>query len=89
MEYYSAIKRMKFCHWTLCMDLENSMLSEISQRKTNTVYHLYVELKNNTNECLHQNKKLTCTNRKLTSGYQWGEGSRERQERGMELRNTH
>ena len=80
---------MKFCHWTLCMDLENSMLSEISQRKTNTVYHLYVELKNNTNECLHQNKKLTCTNRKLTSGYQWGEGSRERQERGMELRNTH
>ena len=63
---------MKFCHWTLCMDLENLILSEISLRKTNTVYHLYVELKNNTNECLHQNKKLTCINREQTSGYQWG-----------------
>ena len=33
------------------MELEGIMLSEISQRKTNTVwYHLYVTPKNNTNE---------------------------------------
>ena len=32
----------------MCMDLENIMLSEISQRKTNTVcYHFDVESKKN------------------------------------------
>ena len=49
MEYYSAIKRMKAHHspqyeWTL----STFMLSEISQRKTNTIWsHLYTELKKN------------------------------------------
>ena len=47
MEYYSAIKKNEVlpiaATW---MDLEGIMLSEISQRKTNTVrFHLYVESK--------------------------------------------
>ena len=34
------------------MDLENSMLSEIIQRNTNTAwYHIYMKSKKNTNEC--------------------------------------
>jgi len=42
VEYYSAIKRMKFCHSQQCGKI--IMLSEISLRKKNTVcYHLYVE----------------------------------------------
>ena len=47
------------------------MFSEISQRTTNTVcYHLYVESKNTTNECIckteqmHRYRKLT----RITSG---------------------
>ena len=34
------------------MDLENIMLSEISQRKTNITYMWY--LQNNTNECIYK-----------------------------------
>ena len=46
-EYYSAIKKNEILPW---MDLEGIMLSEISQRKTNTVWisHMY-NLKNTTN----------------------------------------
>ena len=29
------------------MDLENIILTEVRQRKTNIIYHLYVESKNN------------------------------------------
>ena len=45
MEYYSAIKRNEILPFiAIWMDLENIMLSEISQAKTNTVcYHLRVE----------------------------------------------
>ena len=47
MEYYSAIKKNEIipsaATW---MDLEIIILSEVSQRKTNTIwYHLYVESK--------------------------------------------
>ena len=43
MEYYSAIKINEILPFAaMWMDLENIMLSERSQRKTNTVYHLYV-----------------------------------------------
>ena len=62
------------------------MLSEISQRKTNSVcYHLYVEsrkikLMNITK------KKQTHKYRKQTSGYWWGEGSWEGQDRGRGFR---
>ena len=46
MEYYSAIKENEILPFaTTWMDLEG-MLSEISQRKMNTVcYHLHVESK--------------------------------------------
>ena len=38
MEYYSAIKKNKILQFAATwMDLEGIMLSEISQRKTNTI----------------------------------------------------
>ena len=47
MEYYSAIKKNEILLFaTTWMDLENIMLSEVSQRMTNTIwYRLYVESK--------------------------------------------
>ena len=44
MEYYSAIKKNEILPFaTTWMDLEDITLSEISQRKRNTVrYHLYM-----------------------------------------------
>ena len=37
------------------MDVENIILSEVSQRNTTTIwYQLYVESKNNTNESMHK-----------------------------------
>ena len=58
MEYYLAIKKNEILPFvTIWMDLEGTLegivLSEISQRKTNTVWlHLYVEsiVKSKTNE---------------------------------------
>ena len=45
--YYSAIKKMEILPFvTAWIDLENIMLSEISQRKKNTIwFHLHVESK--------------------------------------------
>ena len=45
MEYYSAIKNSEIVPFAATwMDLEISILSEASQRKTNSIrYHLYVE----------------------------------------------
>ena len=45
MEYYSAMKKNEILPFaTTWMDLEGITLSEISQRKTNTIlFHLYVE----------------------------------------------
>ena len=38
MEYYLAIKKKKMLPFaTVCMDLENIMLSEMGQRKTNMI----------------------------------------------------
>ena len=46
MDYYSAIKKDEILPFGTWVDLEGSMLRDISQRKTNTVwYHLYVESK--------------------------------------------
>ena len=46
MEFYSAIKMNEIlpfaATWT---QLEMIMLSEVSQKKTNTIYHLYAETK--------------------------------------------
>ena len=44
MEYYLAIKKNEIMPFAATwMDLEIIILSEVSQRKTNTLYHLYVE----------------------------------------------
>ena len=58
MEYYSVIKRMTFCPFAATwMDLEGIMLSEISQRKSNTIsYYLYVESKKY-NKLVNKTKK--------------------------------
>ena len=47
VEYFSAIKNNKILPFAaMWMDLENVVISEMSQRKTNTVgYHFYVESK--------------------------------------------
>ena len=44
IDYYWALKKWNIA---ICsnIDLESIMSSEISQRKTNIVYHLYVESK--------------------------------------------
>ena len=45
MDYYSAIRKKKISAFVIWMDLY-SILSEISQRETNTIrFHLYVESK--------------------------------------------
>ena len=65
------------------MDLEGIMLSEISQRKTNTVwYHLYVESKKYNKLVNITKQKQTHSYREQTSGYQWGELKEEEQYRG-------
>ena len=46
MEYYSAIKKNEI--WSIVqmwMDLETVIQSEVRKRKTNLIYHLYVESK--------------------------------------------
>ena len=47
MEYYSAIKKSDILPFAIAwMDLEGIMLSEISERKTNTIlYNFYVDSK--------------------------------------------
>ena len=60
------------------------MLTEVRQKKTNTVcFHLHTETKNK----WMQQKRLTGTENK-SSGYQWGEGWSEGQDRGKGLRGT-
>ena len=71
------------------MDLEGIIVSEISQKKTNTLwYHLYVYSKK-------YNKLVTITKKEAGSqiqGTNWwspeGEGSRKGQDTGRELRGT-
>ena len=62
--------------WT---DLEIIILSEISPRKTNIIYHSYVEsnLKNNTNELIYKTEtdsQILKTNFWLPKGKHGGEG---------------
>ena len=47
------------------MDLESIMLSEISQIKTNTVYHFYVKYKNNINQYMQNRNRFIDIERKL------------------------
>ena len=57
MEYYSAIKKNEILPFaTTWMNLEDIMLSEISQKKANTAwYHLYVESKKKKSQT-HRNR---------------------------------
>ena len=65
------------------------MLSEISQRKTNTVwYHLCVESKKYNKPLNITKKKQTHRYREHTGGYQWGEGRGEGQYRRRGLQGT-
>ena len=73
MEYYLAIKKNEILPFVATwMDLEGVMLSEISQRKANTVWiHLYVE-------SIKYSKLMNITKKKQThreqrSGYQQGD----------------
>ena len=88
MEYYSAIKKNEIRPSAATrMDLENTTLSEKSQRKTNMIlYHLYMESKkiiqmNVYTKQVHRHRKQTC-------GYQRGEGQKEGQFTGMGWRYT-
>ena len=78
MEYYSAIKKNEILPFAATwMDLEVIMLSEISQRKINTVwYHLYVESKKYNKVVNITKKKQIHRYREQTTGYHWGEGER-------------
>ena len=45
-EYYSAIKKNEIMPFAaIWVDLEVILLSEVSQTKTNIIYHLYVQSK--------------------------------------------
>ena len=68
MEHYSAMKRNKILPFAATwIDLEGIMLSEISQRKTNTVwYHVYVELENKTSD--YKGNRLIENKLLVTSG---------------------
>ena len=56
MEYYLGIKKKEIMPFKATwMDLEIVILTEVSQRKTNAAYHLYVEsLKRSTNKPIHK-----------------------------------
>ena len=71
MEHYSAIKKNDILPFAArSMDLENIMLSGISQRKTNTVwYNLYAESKKNTTSDYNK-KKQTHRDREQSGDYQ-------------------
>ena len=54
-EYYSAIEKNEILTFVaLWIYLDDIMFSEISQRKRNTIFHLYAQSKNNTNEYICQ-----------------------------------
>jgi len=64
MQYYSAIKKNQILPFaTTWVDLEGIMLSEINQRKTNTLwFHPYVEFKKQNRQKRDQEKKKTQLN---------------------------
>ena len=75
-EYYLAIKKNEILPFgATWMDLEGITLSEISQRRTNMRYHLYVESKKikQTSKCNKKRSKLTENKVVVTSGQREGE----------------
>ena len=74
MEYSSAIKNEIFPFAETQMDLEGIMLSEVRQRKRNTVrYYSHMESKKYNKLVNIIKTKQTHRYREQTSGYQWGE----------------
>ena len=73
-EYYSAIKESEIMSFTATwMYLEIITLSEVSQKKTNTIwYHLHVESKNITQMSLSAKDKQNHRHREPTCGYREG-----------------
>ena len=76
LEYYSAIKKNEMMPFAaMWVNLENIMQSEISQRKTNSIwYHLYMESKKYNKLVNITKKKQTHRHREQTSGYHWRQG---------------
>ena len=64
-------------------------MKEVKQRKIYTeCYHLHVESKKYNKVVNITKKKQTHSYREQTSGYQWGKGRTEGQDRGRGLRHT-
>ena len=57
MEYYSAMKKNEILSFVTWMDLEDFMLSEVSQRETNHINLKNKNLKDKINEQIKQNLK--------------------------------
>ena len=80
MEYNSAIKKNEIMPFEATwMDLEIITLSEVRQRKTNTIYHLYVESKKMTQMNLFTKQKQThrlCNKLMVIKGERWRGGVR-------------
>ena len=77
MEYYSVIKKNEI--WLFAatwVDFEGTLLGEISQRKTNTVwYYLNAEYKKHNNLVNRAKKKKQAHRyREQASSYLWGKG---------------
>ena len=73
IEYYSAIKNEESLLFATWMDFEYTMLSEISQKKTSTVWSpLYVEIFKNLN--LKNTKDQTCLYQRQRVGEGKSEG---------------
>ena len=74
MEYYSVIENNEILPFAATwMDLENTIVIEVSQTKTNFTYHLYVKSKIiQMNLCTKH--KQTHRHRKYTCGYQRRKG---------------
>ena len=78
MEYYSAIKKNEVLPSATWMDLEGTVLSEVSQTgETNAIwFHLYVEPKKKQSKCKWTNKRATNSYREHVDGCQMGGGLR-------------
>ena len=57
MEYYAAMKKDEIMPFAATWMQPEMMLSEVRKKKTNTIYHLYVELKKRHKWTYLQNKK--------------------------------
>ena len=77
VEYYSTTEENEIIPFAvICMGLEFIILSEVSQRKTNIIYHLYMDSKKITQMNLFTKQKQTHRKKEQIYGYQRGKGGR-------------